>query len=629
MSETAQQRPADAPAADGPVADAAERWGWRVLGWRAAHPGASRAIAIAQLVAAAVATVSFALVAVVDEPFRQAFAQALLLLVPVGVVLLVTRSRGIDWRFALRWLLVSALAAPCIGVVSWGVTAAAGVTALDDGGTVAVAAIVEEVGKLVPFALLALVATNRVRRFTVTDYLVVGWLSGMGFSLVEESLRLTAIHSSTGLAMLDALMGDADPSLVVSPLLTNYGGDGSPIHPVWSALVLGSLGVGVAIARRSDRLRWLRWLLPAIALGAAILDHAMGNSGTDAIAILTGKADLLAKVLAVPWLLTAQGMLLHVAAVVLWLVAAMLDADRRAIHGSVQPATLSRMARISQGGWWRRPAAAAAGAGLQVVDDAIGWARGMRVAVGQGRRVAVSLVPLAHHANAMARAEAAALPPLDRRGMRRLHLRILLVLVVGVLVALLLAWLLAASIGVAFTGPLSDTNFWLLGILEALSDWWNGLPPLAQAAIIVGGLALFGFAGMTALGALTAMGWVTFGLTYGGPLARALRDPSRVRDYLRETPRRQILADLVELVLASPIGFRSPALARLLTRRIDDLTVKEADEIITAIVDTTRLMGAGHLAEGFVQLLEDLRYGLEHPQPMWPAPGWQEPLTGR
>ncbi|WP_186808111.1 PrsW family glutamic-type intramembrane protease [Agrococcus baldri] len=601
-------------------ADPVDRWQYGVLAWRSRHPQLSRAIEIVRLGGLALALVSLGIAAVLEQPVRVAVVQALLFAFPVAVMLLLTRTRGIGVRFALTWLAVSAMFAPVVALLAWAASAVAGVGITDDGASVAIAAVVEEAGKLVPFAVWAIIATNRVRRWTTTDFLVVGWLSGTGFSLVEESLRLTVLHTATGLSMLETLFGDADPRFTLNPLGLSYGDDPSPVHPVWTALVLGMLGLALALRRRYPVLRWLTWALPLGALLTSMMDHGLGNAGLDAWTLLTGDAHPLGKALAVPWLLTAQGVLLSVAVAVLWLVAALLDADRRARAGMVEARTLERMARIAQGPPLRRLLAAAAGLGLQIVDDARSWALGVARAIRTGGRLGMLLLPVAHGANADARSRAAALPALDRAAMRRLRVRIAIWLVAGLLLALVLATLLASSIGVGFAGPLMD--FWLLNLLENISEWWNGLDPRMQILLMAGAFGILAFAGLSAIASLTVLSWVTFGLSYGGPLARVIDDPSRMQDYLANTSKRQILADLVQLVLSSPVAFRAGTLSRLLSSRFDDLSIREADEIITAIVDTTRLTAAGPVAEGFVRTLEDLRRALRDPRPMWPNPGW-------
>jgi RsiW-degrading membrane proteinase PrsW (M82 family) len=62
------------------------------------------------------------------------------------------------------------------------------------GPMAALAGVGEESAKLVPLAVLALVAAGRVRRFAVTDWLLLGFVSGLGFQAFEELTRRVTAH---------------------------------------------------------------------------------------------------------------------------------------------------------------------------------------------------------------------------------------------------------------------------------------------------------------------------------------------------------------------------------------------------------------------------------------------------
>ncbi|MEG8104646.1 protease PrsW, partial [Actinomyces sp. CCUG 33915] len=69
------------------------------------------------------------------------------------------------------------------------VAASGGMTTSDDGTGIALAAFVEEPGKLVPLVVVALVAPGRVRRLAAVDWALLGYAAGAGFTVAEDGAR--------------------------------------------------------------------------------------------------------------------------------------------------------------------------------------------------------------------------------------------------------------------------------------------------------------------------------------------------------------------------------------------------------------------------------------------------------
>ncbi|WP_017598628.1 PrsW family glutamic-type intramembrane protease [Nocardiopsis lucentensis] len=139
-----------------------------------------------------------------------------------------------------------------------------------------VAVPVEELGKLVPLLLFALVARRRARRLAAVDLLLLAAASGAGFQLAERLLTEVA---------LGAADVSADDGVLLPGGTTVTAPDGTVLavfagHAVTTGLVGAVLGLAV-VGRRYGA--WL-WLLPPVALAVALLDHLNLN------AVLAGAA---------------------------------------------------------------------------------------------------------------------------------------------------------------------------------------------------------------------------------------------------------------------------------------------------------------------------------------------------
>lgn len=209
------------------------------------------------------------------------------------------RAKTVSWALTSGVFATGMPLALLIATVSLWVCSAAGVTPSDTAASLVVAPIVEEVLKLTPLAVLALAAPGRVRRFLVSDWIVLGVAVGAAFETVEEVSRRIALLTGRGSSLLDRLLcpeggvrqlkcnGASTYSLI--PL---SGASGNVFvfagHAFVTGLVAGAIGLGIALWRRGRGHRGgyraaLQILAPVVPLWTwwvAVVDH-MGRNDSD------------------------------------------------------------------------------------------------------------------------------------------------------------------------------------------------------------------------------------------------------------------------------------------------------------------------------------------------------------
>lgn len=99
------------------------------------------------------------------------------------------RTKTVSWGLVSRVFAISIPWAGAIGWLSLRIVDTAGVGIDSAAAQMVVAGIVEELCKLAPLVVLALLAPGRVRRLLVCDWLLLGVASGAGFMATEEMLR--------------------------------------------------------------------------------------------------------------------------------------------------------------------------------------------------------------------------------------------------------------------------------------------------------------------------------------------------------------------------------------------------------------------------------------------------------
>ncbi|WP_028648881.1 PrsW family glutamic-type intramembrane protease [Nocardiopsis sp. CNT312] len=215
--------------------------------------------------------------------------------VPLLLLALLARSRTLSFATLLRGVALGALLLWPIAVAESALIAALGAEPYGVAGHTYVAVPIEELGKLLPLAALALVARRRARRLAAVDFLLLAAASGTGFQLAER--LFTEVSLGAGTPSGTGVLGGSTLSAPDGTVLAVFAG-----HAVTTGLVGAALGLAI-VGRRYGG--WL-WLLPAAALATAFLDHLNLN------AVLAGAAlhpatDLLHGLfgggLLTPWLL--------------------------------------------------------------------------------------------------------------------------------------------------------------------------------------------------------------------------------------------------------------------------------------------------------------------------------------
>ena len=499
---------------------------------------------------------------VVSEALRVSLAAWLGTVWVVFAWFWMARTKTVSWRLVSG---VFAVAMPWAGVVGWlslRVVAAASVTTTAPAAAIVVAGAVEEVCKLAPLVILALLAPGRVRRLLVCDWLVLGVAAGAGFAAVEEGLRRFVYLSeptTPGMTLATA-MCPREPSKMVECLeLPTFGF--SPFSPSFSAvlsygghaMVTGMVVACVGLARH---LWWrcggggggrsgpggavgrvLAPLLPLLALWVAVVDHTGHNASMKggAWSQTGGEA---------PW--TAMGITSALAGgghgrgwlmVILLVVGSVLDA-RVLCTGLYDDGLLDdlgvREGRVGGGvigaRRWRILAGlprSGAGRGLADIVDALvlpwlEWRLVVRAA-GAGRALHRFRLPICTVVGLRREREAAARAVLDPGRSYRWVVRLLAGL------ALLTAIPILARVpGITrdLNGELAPSIWrsWLAGILDMFGNLWNSMTPADQGLLMVTAGALIVLSGGT-LGVAFEVGMGMALLGSAHDAARFVRDP--------------------------------------------------------------------------------------------------------
>ena len=283
----------------GPEAEALPRQEW----WERLRDRTSRSrIFLALRRVRAVATwfaLLVVLVAVVVSPtVRTALGAWIGCLWLVVCWFVLARAKTVSWALTSGVFATGMPLALLIAMASLWICSAAGVTPSDTAASVMVASVVEEVLKLTPLAALALVAPGRVRRFLVSDWIVLGVAAGAAFETVEEVTRRIALLTDGGSLLDNLLCPEGGVRQVECNGATTYslspfsGAAGNVFpyagHAVVTGLVAGAIGLGIALWRRGHGHRGgyraaLQILAPVVPLWTwwvAVVDH-MGRNASD------------------------------------------------------------------------------------------------------------------------------------------------------------------------------------------------------------------------------------------------------------------------------------------------------------------------------------------------------------
>ena len=515
---------------------------------------------------------------------------------------LLARTKTVSWRLVSTVFAVGTAWALAIALLSRRLVDITGLPITSDGPRIAVAALTEESLKLLPLALLAVLAPGRVRRFAVADFLLIGLASGLAFQAFEDFFRRTYV-AITKPGLLDLILdpsrtgpGSGAPQYGLSPISggssTDYAAFGG--HHVLTALTAVTVGLGVAAwrhGRRQRPLRRLTWsavavLAPVLMWWVTVADHA-GNNATGG---LLGRTWVETQRPSTPWLMrstwdqTGEGA--HRAGLLLLLLFVALLVDARRLRrgdgsppppagfagwGSIlwAPGAIADRWGATVAGWTTiaaadvpRPVAAAVrtiGAALRATCALAAYSlRDLSVMLvarsrepGEGSTAAALRGFAAASMLRKTRLDAmSAAAPTETRQSRRLSRAVGIAgLIVLIAVGTWVAVRLTTHIGVSVTR--APTLDWLAGLLDSLADWWASLGPVQQMLLIAGIAALIVLSGGTFGLALGVAGTAGFLATHGHGAADFVRDPRRATtDFLTNLTPQQLAGYAVEIALA-------------------------------------------------------------------------------
>ncbi|GIG40640.1 hypothetical protein [Cellulomonas phragmiteti] len=519
------------------------------------------------------------------------------------------RTKTLTWSAYLRFFTACIPWSIGIGILSTWLAA----TVLDarvgsTGPMVGIASVTEETLKLVPVALVALLAPRRASRFAATDWLLLGLASGTAFLLAEETLRRLLLSGGGGLiGLLERLIhGGRLPEDWIRfstwPVPTDWDQTGAGFggHGVVTAIVTGLVGVALVLARhvrgRVDRTALLvrvgAVVVPVMALVVAIADHAAYNGTSNGGGAGTGASTpywLDPATTNVPWWIrvtwSAFGHGHHRPAffVLLAVVVLLVDGARLARVPSAALVEVPRPVWVDQAIVRCNIATATWPAALRHVPAAVAlavlgtvwvvvrdWTTAVTAFVaepGESRRVAAQRGLMAVSAQRAARElgyERLA-GPVDVTARRTV--------VAGALVVLLLGALVLAPVTASGLDTLYDDPNWLAGVMDAIGRWWHNQSLATQLLVGAGIVALVALSGGSLGVALGVSGVLTWGLDKSHGIATWMRDPRQAtRDYFRTaTPFQMAMDGLAIATTFAPGNFLRSRGAAAVRGAVDDV----------------------------------------------------------
>ena len=176
------------------------QWAWQR--WLSRHEGLARGLLRLSRISQRITIVLLVVAVLVVPRLAAAMVPTLWMLACLGVMVLLSRTRTISWRAVSVMFSVSVPWALVVAKATELVAASGGMSTSDDGTSIALAAFVEEPGKLVPLLVVALVAPGRARRLAAVDWALLGYAAGAGFTAAEDGARRLAPQG-----MLASLLG--------------------------------------------------------------------------------------------------------------------------------------------------------------------------------------------------------------------------------------------------------------------------------------------------------------------------------------------------------------------------------------------------------------------------------------
>ena len=566
-------------------------WAWQR--WLGRHEGLARGLFRLSRISQRVTIVLLVVALLVVPQLAAAMVPAVWMLACLGMMVLLARTRTVSWRLVTVMFSVSVPWALVVAKATEAVAAAEGMTTSDHGVSIALAAFVEEPGKLVPLVVVALVAPGRVRRLAAVDWALLGYAAGAGFTVAEDGARRLAPQG-----WLASLLGNKGLDYSLNPWtagsfrLRNSDGlidrfmDGagpSPLgvgHHVSTMTVAMAVGLGIVAWRTRNPLgRVVAWVLPSAALVQVVVDHAAYNASVASLASvswLTDGGDGIPGWVGWLWQASGRGGSLVVYSVGLFVLCLLADARRRLRTGALG---------VTAGEAPRAPALAAMGgpafirAPLEATVALVAYSYSDLVVIARGytdrrmtrpQRMIEGRLTAAQVMAARRDAMAATTPGIEPTTRRIFAAATLTVCLAVGLLCLWCGSLIAQDIGSSLLISDTDSSFFA-GLLDDLAQWWDSLGPMGQLLVTALGVMLLMTAGASFALAMGAVGVMTWAAAHGHGLASFIHDPAAATSsYLSNVTAGQLAWDLLDFALTfipgSVLGAGGHAIARTTAR---------------------------------------------------------------
>ena len=566
-------------------------WAWQ--GWLSRHEGVARGLFRLSRISQRITIVLLVVAVLVVPRLAAAMVPTLWMLACLGVMVLLSRTRTVSWRAVSVMFSVSVPWALVVAKATELVAASGGMSTSDDGTSIALAAFVEEPGKLVPLVVVALVAPGRVRRLAAVDWALLGYAAGAGFTAAEDGARRLAPQG-----MLASLLG-GDRGLDYSlnawtagsfrlwnsdGLLGRFmaGGGPSPLavgHHVSTMTVAMAVGLGIVLWRTGRPLgRVVAWVLPAVALVQVVVDHAAYNASVASLTSVSwlDSDDPVVYWLGAVWQVSGRGNNAIAYSVVLFGLCLLADARRRLRTGALgvtagEAPRVPSVRAIGGPALVRAPIEAVVALVVLSYSDLVVIARGYADRrMTRSQRMIEGRLTAAQVMETRRDAMAATTPGVEPAARRVFAL---ITLAVWALIGLVCLWcgvVVAQAIVSSLLFGDSDSGFFA-GLLDDLAAWWDSLGPTGQLLVTALGVMLLMSAGSTFALAMGAVGVLTWAAAHGRGLASFIRDPAAATSsYLSNVTPGQLAWDLLDFALTfipgSVFGAGAHTIARTTAR---------------------------------------------------------------
>ena len=567
------------------------QWAWQR--WLNRHEGVARGLLRLSRISQRITIVLLVVAVLVVPRLAAAMVPTLWMLACLGVMVLLSRTRTISWRAVSVMFSVSVPWALVVAKATELVATSGGMSTSDDGTSIALAAFVEEPGKLVPLVVVALVAPGRVRRLAAVDWALLGYAAGAGFTAAEDGARRLAPQG-----MLASLLG-GDKGLDYSlnawtagsfrlwnsdGLLGRFmaGSGPSPLavgHHVSTMTVAMAVGLGIVLWRTGRPLgRVVAWVLPAVALMQVVVDHAAYNASVASLTSVSwlDSDDPLVYWLGAVWQVSGRGNNAIAYSVVLFGLCLLADARRRLRTGALgvtagEAPRVPSVTAIGGPALVRAPIEAAVALAVLSYSDLVVIARGYADRrMTRSQRMIEGRLTAAQVMETRRDAMAATTPGVEPAARRVFAL---ITLAVSALIGLVCLWcgvVVAQAIGSSLLFGGSDSGFFA-GLLDELATWWDSLGPTGQLLVTALGVMLLMSAGSTFALAMGAVGVLTWAAAHGHGLASFIHDPAAATSsYLSNVTPGQLAWDLLDFALTfipgSVFGAGAHTIARTAAR---------------------------------------------------------------